>query len=93
MITYLTTAHYEHNFLYVYMYGQMAEPTIIDGVIFSLSLSLSLSLSPPPTHTHMHTHTHAFSVDAKTTLYPNQYVRCSIKAALYLEVVVCVILW
>ena len=68
MITYLTTAHYEHNFLYMYMYGQMAEPTIIDGVVFSLSL-------------------------AKTTLYPNQYVRCSIKAALYLEVVVCVMLW
>ena len=87
MITYLTTAHYKHNFLYMYMYGQMAEPTIIDGVIFSLSLSLS----PPPTH--MHTHTHTFSVDAKTTLYPNQYVRCSIKAALYLEVVVCVMLW
>ena len=55
MITYLTTAHYEHNFLYMYMYGQMAEPTIIDGVIFSLSLSLSLS--PPPPHTHAYAHT------------------------------------
>ncbi len=54
---------------------------------------VSMYFNPLSLSFYAHAHTHTFSAGAKTTLYPNQYVRRSATAAVYLEVVVCVMLW